>query len=262
MPSSRKTRERQLAKLASRRASGRRRKHRQRLLAGFVGIAVAAGGLGFGVYALIGGTDGGPAATPTPPPDAALGVACGGSVPDAAAEEKPQFDEPPELTIDPNKTYNVRMRTSCGTIRIRLLPKVAPLAVNSFIFLAQGGFYDGLTFHRIVADFVIQGGDPQGTGSGGPGYEFEDELDNDLEYEVGTLAMANSGPNTNGSQFFIVSGAEAASLPKSYTIFGTVTRGLDVVQAINALPTVGGGGADAEQPAQKVYIERIVIVES
>jgi cyclophilin family peptidyl-prolyl cis-trans isomerase len=262
MPSSRKTRERQLAKLAARRGAERRRKRLQRLLAGVVGIAVAAGGLGFGVYALTRGDGVIPSDTPTPPPSAALGVACGGQVPDAAAEEKPQFETPPELTIDLKKTYSVRMRTSCGTIRIKLLPKVAPVTVNSFVFLAQGGFYDGLTFHRIATDFVIQGGDPLGTGSGGPGYEFEDELDNDLEYEVGTLAMANSGPNTNGSQFFIVTGAEAADLPKNYTIFGTVTKGLDVVQAINALPTVGGSGADAQQPQQKVYIEKVTIVES
>jgi cyclophilin family peptidyl-prolyl cis-trans isomerase len=262
MPSSRKTRERQLAKLASRRASDRRKKRRQRAAAAVVGIAVAVGGLGFGLLSLIGGEQTTPTATPTPPPDAQLGVACGAAVPDAAAEEKAQFDSPPKLTIDESKKYTARVKTSCGTIVLELFADVAPRTVNNFVFLARGGFYDGLIFHRVVPGFVIQGGDPQGTGAGGPGYQFKDELDNDLKYELGTLAMANSGPDTNGSQFFIIAGDQGKTLPKSYTIFGTVTRGLAVVEEINALPTVGGSGQDAESPTQKVYIDRITIRES
>jgi cyclophilin family peptidyl-prolyl cis-trans isomerase len=262
MPSSRKTRERQLAKLASRRASERRKKRRQRAAAAVVGIAVAVGGLGYGLLSLISGEAVPPAATPTPPPGAELGVACGGDIPDAAAEEKAQFDKPPKMTIDRSKRYRARLKTSCGTIVVELLTDVAPRAANNFVFLARSGFYDGLTFHRIVPGFVIQGGDPEGTGAGGPGYQFKDELDNDLKYEPGTLAMANSGPDTNGSQFFIVAGDEGESLPKSYTIFGKVVRGMGVVEEINALPTVGGTGQDAESPTKKVYIEEVTIRES
>jgi cyclophilin family peptidyl-prolyl cis-trans isomerase len=225
MPSSRKTRERQLAKLAARRASDRRRKRRQRAAAAVVGIAVAVGGLGFGFFSLVGGGETTPVSTPTPPPDAELGVACGGDIPDAAAEEKAQFDKPPKLTINESKRYRARLKSSCGTIVVELFTDVAPRAANNFIFLARSGFYAGLTFHRIGPGFVIQGGDPEGTGAGGPGYQFRDELDNDLKYELGTLAMANSGPDTNGSQFFIVAGDEGETLPKSYTIFGKVIRG-------------------------------------
>jgi cyclophilin family peptidyl-prolyl cis-trans isomerase len=262
MPSSRKTRERQLAKLAARRASERRKKRRQRAAAAVVGIAVAVGGLGFGVLSLVSGGENTPAATPTPPPDAELGVACGAEVPDAAAEEKAPFDKAPKQTIAQSKKYTARIKTSCGTIVLKLFADAAPRTVNNFVFLARSGFYDGLTFHRIVPGFVIQGGDPEGTGSGGPGYQFKDELGNDLKYELGTLAMANSGPDTNGSQFFIVAGDEGTSLPKNYTIFGKVTRGLEVVATVNALPTVGGSGPDAESPTQKVYIERVTIRES
>jgi cyclophilin family peptidyl-prolyl cis-trans isomerase len=262
MPSSRKTRERQLAKLASRRASERRKKRRQRAAAAVVGIAVAVGGLGYGFLSLVSGDQTTPVATPTPPPDAELGVACGGDIPDAAAEEKAQFDKPPKMTIDESKRYTARLKTSCGTIIVELFTDQAPRAANNFVFLARSGFYDGLTFHRIVPGFVIQGGDPEGTGAGGPGYQFMDELDNDLKYKLGALAMANSGPDTNGSQFFIVAGDEGESLPKSYTIFGKVIRGLGVVEEINALPTVGGTGQDAESPTQKVYIEEVTIRES
>src|SRR5919197_3924861 len=109
------------------------------------------------------------------------------------------------MTVDANKKYTATIDTSCGKITIELDPKAAPKTVNNFVFLANQKFFDGLTFHRVVKDFVIQGGDPQGTGSGGPGYEFADELPKD-GYKLGSLAMANSGPNTNGSQFFIVTG--------------------------------------------------------
>jgi peptidylprolyl isomerase len=146
-----------------------------------------------------------------------------------------------------------------GAFTIELLPKEAPCAVNSFVYLAGRKFFDGVTFHRIVKGFVIQGGDPAGTGQGGPGYSFNDELGNDLKYEVGTVAMANSGPNTNGSQFFVVAGPQGTTLPKSYTIFGRVIEGLDVVKRINSVPTKGGNGPDAESPRRKVLIERISI---
>ena len=120
----------------------------------------------------------------------------------------------PEFTIKKNKTYIATVKTSMGTFHLELYDNQAPCAVNSFVSLARQRFYDGLTFHRVVKDFVIQGGDPTGTGSGGPGYTFNDELDNDLKYELGTLAMANSGPNTNGSQWFVVASETGRSAPQ------------------------------------------------
>ncbi len=110
-----------------------------------------------------------------------------------------------------------------------------------------------------MKDFVIQGGDPEGTGQGGPGYSFNDELANDLKYQIGTVAMANSGPNTNGSQFFVVAGSQGTTLPKKYTIFGQVVEGLDVVKKINQVPTKGGSPPEADFPRRKVVIERVTI---
>ena len=142
-----------------------------------------------------------------------------------AAEEKKQYDKPPEMKIDPEKkTYTAIMDTSKGKIVLDLFAKDAPKTVNNFVFLAREKFYDGLTFHRVIADFMIQGGDPTGTGSGGPGYRFEDETDpakNPNKHEPGTLSMANAGPNTNGSQFFITHVA-TAWLNGKHTVFGRV----------------------------------------
>jgi peptidylprolyl isomerase len=257
----RRTRDRHLAKLAARRQAERRRKRRQRILAAIVGIAVAAAGIGVGIFFLVQGSPKATAAkskTSPSPSVSAGGVACGGTKPRAASVKKPQFKRPPAMSIDAKKTYTVTMKTSCGTIVLRLDPTDAPIAVNSFVFLAREHFYDGLTFHRIVKGFVIQGGDPTGTGSGGPGYKFKDELKNDLKYEVGTLAMANSGPNTNGSQFFIVAGSQASSLAKSYTIFGKVIQGLDVVTRIDDLST----DSTTQKPLQTVYIESVKVTVS
>jgi len=254
----RRTRDRHLAKLASRRAAERRKKRRQRILAAVVGIAVAAAGIGVGIAFLLKGTPKATAAkskTSPSPSASAGGVACGGSVPKAASVKKPQFKKAPPVTIDPKKTYTVTMKTSCGTIVLMLDPGDAPITVNSFVFLSRKHFFDGLTFHRVVKDFVIQGGDPTGTGSGGPGYKFKDELKNALKYEVGTLAMANSGANTNGSQFFIVAGSQGTSLQKKYTIFGKVLQGLDVVTRIDGLPT----DQQSQKPLQTVYIESVKV---
>jgi cyclophilin family peptidyl-prolyl cis-trans isomerase len=169
---------------------------------------------------------------------------------------KPQFDRPPEMQIDPQHGYEATLETSHGSIVADLYPSEAPATVNSFVFLARQGFFDGLSFHRVIRGFVIQGGDPDGNGSGGPGYKFADELDNGLSYEVGTLAMANAGPNTNGSQFFIVTGPQGAALPKNYTIFGKVREGLNAVETIEGVPT----GAQ-DRPRDPVIIERVSIVE-
>ena len=247
----RRTRDRHLAKLAARRAASRRKRRRDRVLAGAVGAAVALAGIGVGVYLITRGPAPKAAASKT----TTAAVACGGTKPAAASVPKPKFTKAPPLTIDPKKTYTVTMQTSCGKIQLLLDPKDAPIAVNSFVFLVRQHFYDGLTFHRIVKDFVIQGGDPTGTGTGGPGYMFKDELKNSLKYDIGVLAMANSGKDTNGSQFFIVEGAQAQTLPRQYTIFGRVLTGLDVVVRIANLPV----STQAQKPLQAVYIEGVTV---
>ena len=143
-----------------------------------------------------------------------------------------QWNKPPEMVIDPKKKYSVSMNTSKGIIEIELYPEHAPKTVNNFVFLSKEGFYDGVSFHRVIEDFVIQGGDPTGTGRGGPGYNFEDELKNNpLKHERGVISMANAGPNTNGSQFFITHSPQP-HLNGKHTVFGKVTNGLDVVDAI------------------------------
>src|SRR6266508_886907 len=147
-----------------------------------------------------------------------------------------QWNTPPAMQTDPKKTYKARMETDKGTMVIELFADKAPNTVNNFVFLAREGYYDGVIFHRIISGFVIQGGDPTGTGRGGPGYRFEDEPIK-RNYELGTLAMANAGPNTNGSQFFVIVGPSGRQLPKNYTIFGKVTSGMDVVDAIAQTPT-------------------------
>ena len=143
-----------------------------------------------------------------------------------------QWDNAPEMQIDAEKTYTAKLDTEKGTIELQLEPQHAPITVNNFVFLSKQGFYDGLTFHRVIADFMIQGGDPTGTGSGGPGYQFEDETeDNPLTRETGVISMANAGPNTNGSQFFITH-APQRHLNGRHTVFGKVTQGQDVVDAL------------------------------
>lgn len=136
-----------------------------------------------------------------------------------------------EQVIDPSKRYQATISTQRGDIVIDLDPARAPITVNNFVFLAREGFYDGLTFHRVVDDFVIQGGCPEGSGRGGPGYRFDDEPVVG-EYEAGAVAMANSGPNTNGSQFFICTVDDRRKLAKNYNLFGQVVTGMDVVTSI------------------------------
>ena len=127
------------------------------------------------------------------------------------------------------------MLTNKGALTIALDPIAAPKTVNNFVFLARWHYYDGVVFHRIIPGFMCQGGDPEGSGRGGPGYRFEDELPAPGRYEIGSMAMANAGPNTNGSQFFIVSGPDGVGLPPSYSLFGKVVKGLDVVKAIESV---------------------------
>jgi peptidyl-prolyl cis-trans isomerase B (cyclophilin B) len=143
-----------------------------------------------------------------------------------------QYGQPPAMSIDQNRNYTATFETSRGTIVCELFAKEAPKTVNNFVFLAREKFYDGTRFHRVIADFMIQGGDPTGTGRGGPGYRFEDELkDNPRKHQVGSLSMANAGPNTNGSQFFITH-VVTNWLDGKHTVFGQVTSGQDVVNAV------------------------------
>jgi peptidyl-prolyl cis-trans isomerase B (cyclophilin B) len=142
-----------------------------------------------------------------------------------------QYPSPPQMSIDPNKNYTATLETSRGTIVCNLFAKDAPKTVNNFVFLARESFYDGTMFHRVIKDFMVQGGDPTGTGRGGPGYRFEDEVKtNPHQHKVGSLSMANAGPNTNGSQFFITHVA-TDWLNGKHTVFGEVTSGQDVVNA-------------------------------
>ena len=144
-----------------------------------------------------------------------------------------QYPTPPKMTIDPNQTFTATFDTSRGKIVVELFPKMAPKTVNNFVFLARDKFYDGTKFHRVINDFMIQGGDPEGTGRGGPGYKFKDELEPGKfrKHKVGSLSMANAGPNTNGSQFFITHVA-TQWLDGKHTVFGQVTSGQDVVNAV------------------------------
>jgi peptidyl-prolyl cis-trans isomerase B (cyclophilin B) len=143
-----------------------------------------------------------------------------------------QWKNPPEMQIDPQMTYRAKMETSKGLIELELYPEFAPKTVNNFVYLAKEGYYDGVIFHRVINDFVIQGGDPTGTGAGGPGYKFEDEVqDNPLKHETKVISMANAGPNTNGSQFFITHSPQP-HLDGKHTVFGKVVSGEDVVDSI------------------------------
>jgi peptidylprolyl isomerase len=176
--------------------------------------------------------------------------------PDGSSPQRQKFDAVPEMFIDPEKTYTATMVTSKGTLEILLDPQAAPTTVNSFVFLARWHYFDGIVFHRIIPGFVLQGGDPTGSGAGGPGYRFNDELPKAGRYEVGSLAMANAGPNTNGSQFFVISGPDGVRLPPLYALFGKVVKGLDVVATINDVGTPSG------KPREDVVIESVTISES
>lgn len=171
---------------------------------------------------------------------------------------------PPPMTIDKTKTYTATMVTSCGTIVMALDAKDSPNTVNDFVYLANKGFYNGLTFHRIVKDFAIQGGDPKGDGTGGPGYEVTDPIPSGTVYSLGTVAMANAGTTGGaGSQFFIVPSASAASgFSPLYAILGHVTSGLDVVDKLNNWPTQAGASGEKSSPIRPVYIKTVTIQTS
>jgi cyclophilin family peptidyl-prolyl cis-trans isomerase len=160
------------------------------------------------------------------------------------------------MIIDTTKTYTATMVTSHGTMEFLLDAAGAPETVNSFVYLARWHYYDGIVLHRIIPGFVLQGGDPTGTGAGGPGYRFNDELPKPGRYELGSLAMANAGPHTNGSQFFIISGPDGMRLPPLYALFGKAVKGLDVVNSIDAV------GSPSGKPREEVTIQSLTITES
>ena len=275
MPTSnRRTRDRQLARLAERRRQERRRQARKKALTIGIALFVAAAGLSvLGFSLLTGGKK--PVASPTAAPSvtatpsatatAPATVACGGKVPKAAAVKKDSYPAAPKASLDDSKTYKATFKTSCGTFAIEFDPKTAPNTVNSMVYLIKQRFYDGLTIHRISQGFVIQGGDPSGSGSGGPGYSTVDAPPAGSTYPVGTVAMAKTQTDpagTAGSQFFVVTGdnADAALAPNGvgqYAIVGHVVSGMDVVTKIAALPIAGGQTDGA--PTDTVYFDKVTL---
>ncbi len=175
---------------------------------------------------------------------------------DGSSPQVRTFDTEPPMCIDPSRRYTATMVTSKGTMVIALDPQAAPRTVNNFVFLARYHYFDGIVFHRIIPGFVLQGGDPTGTGTGGPGYRFADELPKPGRYQIGSLAMANAGPDTNGSQFFVISGPDGTRLPPQYSLFGAVVSGGDVVAAIDTVGTKSG------KPKETVTIETVTIAEA
>jgi cyclophilin family peptidyl-prolyl cis-trans isomerase len=295
---SKRTRDRQLAKQHARRQAERRAQQRRRGITIAVALGVGLLGVGLAAYAFLGGGDETPpvasgatgatgvtgvsgatgatgasgsaepgvqtgTVTPEPGPEE---VACGAEVPKGATKPKPQFSAPAQV-LEEGVTYTATLQTSCGDIVIELLAEQAPETVNSFVFLAEQGYFDGQRIHRLDTSIdVIQGGDPTGTGSGGPGYTIPDELTGEESYGPGVFAMANAGPDTGGSQFFIITGDDGHALDDqaAWTIFGTVVEGLDVARTIQELPisdpdAAAAGDLSGQQPAQAVFIEKVTI---
>jgi cyclophilin family peptidyl-prolyl cis-trans isomerase len=199
-----------------------------------------------------------PAASASTAPEASASPAGGeGAVGTDPVERNDMYSAAPAMSVDPNKKYTATIETTKGTMKAELYAKEAPKTVNNFVFLARENFYQNVKFHRIIKGFMVQTGDPTGTGTGGPGYEFEDEsIPAELSYNRGTLAMANAGPDTNGSQFFIMHADYP--LQKDYTIFGTLTEGEDVLDAIANTPTTGQEGST---PTEDVRIVNVTITE-
>jgi cyclophilin family peptidyl-prolyl cis-trans isomerase len=208
-----------------------------------------------------------PDASPSASPVAVTGtevdnLGCWADAPDSSVAGYPQWSSQPEMKIDPAKTYIATIETNRGDIVIQLYADVAPNTVNNFICLATEDYYDGVVFHRVMRDFMIQTGDPTGTGRGGPGYQIGDELPGeDLNYVEGSVAMANAGPNTNGSQFFISQANNSANLQKNYTIFGQVIEGMDVVDTIAETPVSPNENGEVSKPAATLTVLDITITE-
>ncbi len=179
----------------------------------------------------------------------------------APAPQVGRYSAPPPMTIDTNKSYTALIKTNKGDIKVKLYAKDAPMTVNNFVFLARDGFYDGSTFHHVIPDSLIQGGGPPGFPNGGPGYEFNDENPK-TDYEIGSIRMANHGPDTNGSQFFICEGLQCNGRHgRDYNYFGQVIKGRDVVTRIANVPTTLGDDGVRSVPIEEVRIETIEIIE-
>jgi cyclophilin family peptidyl-prolyl cis-trans isomerase len=172
---------------------------------------------------------------------------------DGSAPKSQKFSSAPEMGIDTSKRYTAKLDTSLGEIVIALDAINAPVTVNNFVFLALNHYYDGVIFHRIINGFMCQGGDPTGTGTGGPGYRFNDEPVK-TRYQIGSVAMANAGPNTNGSQFFLISGPSGVGLPPQYNHFGQIVKGLDVLDNMQRVATARG-----DRPIDDVVINSVTI---
>ena len=170
------------------------------------------------------------------------------------------YSTPPAMSLDDSKAYSATIKTNHGDINVELFSSEVPVTVNNFVFLAREGFYKDGQFHRVIKDFMIQGGCPTGDGTGGPGYRFQDEPVT-RSYVKGALAMANAGPNTNGSQFFIVHGANVG-LPPNYTIFGVLSSGAEVLDALANVDVASGGGGERSTPVETQGIQGIDITES
>lgn len=283
-----RSRYRELNRQAQRRAAERRaeRAHRLALLTK-IAAGVVALALGVGGFLLFsggepqdglpgGGSESVATESPSPignpgeqtgtvdPSPLAAETACGAMPPATASDPKPQYAAPAQV-IEPNTRYFATFETSCGQIVVKLLPETAPETVNSFVFLTEQGYFDGQILHRLDSSIdVVQGGDPTGTGTGGPGYTIPDELTGDETYDPGAFAMANAGPNTGGSQFFFITGDNGHLLDDQglWTIFGQVVEGLDVLQKIISLPIQdpsGVSGITGQRPVQAIYIESITI---
>jgi cyclophilin family peptidyl-prolyl cis-trans isomerase len=276
---SKQTRKRELDRLRARREAERQRARRRRALLtyGTLGLVVVVAAVAGGLW--LTGNDDSPAgaaattaagaATTAPAqfndaragaPTAPAQVACGGKIPPKV--QHPTFSKPPTTKVDPDKTYLATLQTSCGDLTIRLDPRKAPETTANFVFLAGRHFYDSTWFHRIVPGGaagigVIQGGDPEGTGRGGPGYAIKDELPSSpAAYGKYSVAMANSGPNSGGSQFFINFQDNSKGLRPDYSVFGEVVEGRDVVDKIAKVPL---GGQTGDTPTQAVWIDKATV---
>jgi cyclophilin family peptidyl-prolyl cis-trans isomerase len=252
-------RENKLQGRAQREAAAKRAKQRSGFIRGAIAVVVIVGGLAL-ILVLSHKSSKKAAAPPaTTTTTVALPAGCVATKPPAAKQET--WAKAPAMTINPAKTYTATMTTTCGAITIVLDSKEAPKTVNSFVFLAQHHFYDGLTFHRVAKDFVVQGGDPRGDGTGGPGYSLPTEAPKN-GYKAGSVAMANAGAGTTGSQFFLTWAASGAKNlggpPYLYSILGQVTSGLDAVQKMGSLAPASGDGA----PVHPLYIFKVSISES
>jgi cyclophilin family peptidyl-prolyl cis-trans isomerase len=256
----RKKEQRDVRREALRQAAQRRRRQRLILLAS--SLALIGGGV---LIVLFLQDEPGKALKPTPSGDASAlraprprPVACGAKLPTTAGSRKRSYTQAKNQDLDPDKTYILRLETSCGDIEIKLDVEESPSTSNSVAFLASEHFYDGLVFHRVVPGFVIQGGDPRGTGVGDAGYDIVEPPPDDFKYVEGAVAMAKGGtdpPGSSSSQFFIVSGPEAADLPAEYAVVGKVVDGMDVVEKIEKL---GRQGQDS--PKAWAYIERARVI--